>query len=167
MRTNVWDSHVMIATVNESSIWVLGQVPMVINSAFDIVRIGQGLIASSPILYGSLANMKSISNRFIISPPINVYMIVILHANKLVNNQGKREKRKDKLVQCTRHQGPGTLGLGSRISASSAMRNLGSHFNATGFGDTFLHVGSRICPVYTFPIHSLMANMSSIHDALL
>jgi len=27
---------------------------MVINSTFDIVRIGQGLIASSPILYGSL-----------------------------------------------------------------------------------------------------------------
>ena len=100
-----------------------------------------------------LANMKSISNSFTIRPPIDVYMIVTLHANNLVNNQGKREKRKEKIVQCTRHQGPGTRGRGSRISASSAMRNLGSHFNATGFGDTSLHVGSRICPVYTFPMH--------------
>jgi len=64
----------------------------------------------------------------------------------------KREKRKEK-VQCTRHQGPGTRGLDSRISASSAMRNLGSHFNATGFGDISLHAGSRICPVNTFPMH--------------
>jgi hypothetical protein len=106
-----------------------------------------------------LANMKSISNSFIISPHINVYIIVTLHANKLVNNQGmrwffmcKREKRKER-VQCTRHQGPGTRGLDSRISASSAMRNLGSHFNGTGFGDMSLHVGSRMCALHKFRMH--------------
>jgi hypothetical protein len=51
---NVFINYKLTLPVNESSIWFLGQVPMVINSTFDIVRIGQGLIASSPILYGSL-----------------------------------------------------------------------------------------------------------------